>query len=385
MLNYPLFVLFRDDWNNEQFLFTDPIEIICARNEQEFHLAFMRLEEVRKQGKWLAGYLSYEAGFLFEKSLRHLVQDQQDVPLLCFGVFHNLSAPDHPLARPYLGQKTFFHNPQISWDFETYQQKFDQFHQNLCHGNCYQGNLTFPITAQWSGDPLRAFWSFTEHEPVRYGSFVSLQGPLILSRSPELFFHINDKKWIEARPMKGTMPRGANIAEDQKIIADLKKDAKNLSENRMIVDLLRNDLSRIAVAGTIKTPFLFEIESYTTVHQMVSSICGELTHDLPIKDIFSALFPCGSITGVPKIKSMEVLQKLENKSRGIYCGSIGFIAPSSIMRFSVSIRTISLFPDHQAIFNVGGAITYESTAQSEYEECLLKSKFAIGNITNHSP
>ncbi|MBY7649676.1 MAG: aminodeoxychorismate synthase, component I [Candidatus Liberibacter europaeus] len=377
MKNYPSFVLFRDDWKSEQLLFTDPVDIICARNEQEFHLAFSRIENARLQGKWLAGYISYEAGFLFDKSLRHLIQAEQDVPLLCFGVFKAPTSPNHVLSRPYQSQKIFLHNPKISWNFKTYQKKFEKFYQNLCSGNCYQGNLTFPIIAQWYGDPLKAFWSLIERQPVRYGSLISLQGPIILSRSPELFFDINNKGYIETRPMKGTMSRGKNILEDQKIVSAFKKDCKNLSENRMIVDLLRNDLSRISITGTVKTPSLFEIEQYTTIHQMVSSVCGQLVHTLQIKDIFAALFPCGSITGVPKIKSMQILQKIEKKPRGIYCGAIGFISPTSIMRFSVAIRTISLFPNNKAVFNVGGAITYDSNAESEYEECLLKSKFAI--------
>ncbi|MBA5723984.1 aminodeoxychorismate synthase component I [Candidatus Liberibacter sp.] len=384
MQNFPPFILFRDDWTSESLLFSDPIEVICARNEQEFYSAFPRLEQARLQGKWLAGYLSYEAGFFLEKSLRHLAQFDQRIPLLCFGVFDSPPSSDPSLIFRSSSSKEFLLDPRVSWNFETYRQKFQELYQELRCGNCYQGNLTFPITANWSGDPLSAFWSLIARQPVRYGSFVSLEGPIVLSRSPELFFHINEQGWIETRPMKGTMPRGLNPLEDQKLIDTLRNDSKNLTENRMIVDLLRNDLSRISTTGTVKTLNLFEIESYTTVHQMVSTICGKLIKDLSLKEIFSALFPCGSITGVPKIQTMKIIQRLEQMPRGIYCGAIGFIAPSSVMRFSVAIRTISLFRDNQAVLNVGGAITYDSTAQSEYEECLLKSRFASENVTNLS-
>ncbi|AHA27802.1 aminodeoxychorismate synthase component I [Candidatus Liberibacter americanus] len=378
MKNGSPFILFRDDWKKDLLLFSDPVDIICARNEREFYPSFAKMEEARIKGKWLAGYISYEAGFLLNKSLKHLFKPRQDIPLICFGVFNSPpSKEDILLPHIYKKQKYFLHNPQISWDYKLYKRKFEQFYQNLRCGNCYQGNITFPITAEWLGDPLIAFCSLIEKQPVRYGSLVSLQEPIILSRSPELFFYINDKGIIETRPMKGTAPRGKNFEEDQKIIDNFKKENKNLSENIMIIDLLRNDIARICIPGTVNTHSLFEIESYNTLHQMISGVCGKISPNLKIKDIFSALFPCGSITGVPKIKSMQVLQQLEETPRGIYCGAIGFISPTSTMRFSVAIRTITLFPDNRAILNVGGAVTYESNAEAEYEECLLKSRFAI--------
>ena len=236
-----------------------------------------------------------------------------------------------------------------------------------------------PIHARWSGDPRAAFWSLIDRQPVKYGALVALDGPVLLSRSPELFFRVDADGWIETHPMKGTAKRGASALEDAEIIAAMRADEKTQAENRMIVDLLRNDISRISEVGTLDVPKLFDIETYPTVHQMVSHVRAKLLPEISLKDIFTALFPCGSITGAPKMRAMEILHDLEDGPRDAYCGAIGFIAPNGVMRFSVAIRTISLFENGDAVFNVGGGIVFDSTAQSEYEECLLKARFAVGD------
>jgi para-aminobenzoate synthetase component 1 len=205
-------------------------------------------------------------------------------------------------------------------------------------------------------------------------------GPIVLSRSPELFFEIDREGWIETHPMKGTAPRGATPEEDERLKEFLRNDEKNQAENRMIVDLLRNDISLISEVGSLDVPELFRIESYPTVHQMVSRVRAKLLPDLSLRNIFAALFPCGSITGAPKIRAMEVLRDLETSPRGVYCGAIGWIAPGGAMRFSVAIRTISLYPQSEAVYNVGGGVVFDSTAEEEYRECLLKARFATGTV-----
>ena len=160
----------------------------------------------------------------------------------------------------------------------------------------------------------------------------------------------------------------------------LLNDPKNQAENRMIVDLLRNDISLVSEVGTLDVPELFRVETYPTLHTMVSRVRAKLLPDLSIRAIFAALFPCGSITGAPKIRAMEVLNALEGVPRDVYCGAIGWIAPGGPMRFSVAIRTISLFPDGEAVYNVGGGIVFDSTAEAEYQECLLKARFATGTL-----
>lgn len=374
------FVLLRDDREDRTVVFADPLAVVTVRERAGFEPAFAALQAAHEKGHWIAGFMSYEAGHLFEKKLAPLAKEKRPTPLMSFGIFEK-PADEHPLATPRqrVENEPFLADPRADWDFETYRGRFDRLHQHLRQGDCYQANLTMPIRARWNGDPLAAFWSLIERQPVRYGAFVSLDGPKLLSRSPELFFDIDKEGWIETHPMKGTAPRGGNAAEDERIIAAMQADPKSQAENRMIVDLLRNDISRITEVGTLHVPKLFAVETYPTVHQMVSHVRAKLTPGISIRDIFAALFPCGSITGAPKMRAMEILHDLEDSPRDAYCGAIGMIAPDGTMRFNVAIRTISLFEDGSAVFNVGGGIVFDSTAEAEYEECLLKARFAVGD------
>ncbi|MDR6900747.1 aminodeoxychorismate synthase component I [Rhizobium miluonense] len=375
------YVLFRDDSTGQMMIFAEPAEIIIAHTRAQFFDALDRMEEAKRQGQWLAGYIAYEAGHLFEEKLAPFAEENRETPLLCFGVFEGPAAGDHPLCQPAkrVENQELLTEPKAAWNFETYQERFDRLHQHLRLGDCYQANLTMPIHARWNGDPRAAFWSLIERQPVKYGALVELGGPIILSRSPELFFRTDENGWIETHPMKGTAKRGANAVEDERIIAAMLADEKTQAENRMIVDLLRNDISRITEVGTLDVPKLFEIETYPTLHQMVSHVQAKLRPGISIRDILTALFPCGSITGAPKIRAMEILHDLEDGPRDAYCGAIGMISPDGAMRFSVAIRTITLFEDGRAVFNVGGGIVFDSTAEAEYEECLLKARFAVGD------
>lgn len=375
------YVLFRDDSTGQVMIFAEPAEIIIAHTCASFFDALDRMEEVKRQGKWLAGYMAYEAGHLFEEKLAPFTEENRETPLLCFGVFDAPAGDGHPLGQPLQRQENqeFLTEPKAAWNFETYQERFDRLHQHLRLGDCYQANLTMPIRARWNGDARAAFWSLIDRQPVKYGALVDLGGPIILSRSPELFFRTDEDGWIETHPMKGTAKRGKDAAEDDAIIATMLADEKTQAENRMIVDLLRNDISRVTEVGTLDVPKLFEIETYPTLHQMVSHVQARLLPDMTIRDILAALFPCGSITGAPKMRAMEILHALEDGPRDAYCGAIGMIAPNGAMRFSVAIRTITLFEDGRAVFNVGGGIVFDSTAEAEYEECLLKARFAVGD------
>jgi len=200
-------------------------------------------------------------------------------------------------------------------------------------------------------------------------------GPDIISCSPELFFTLNRDGMIETKPMKGTQPRSCDPIKDKELRSFLANDPKNRAENLMIVDLLRNDLSRICQPGSVKVPQLFEIESYSTVHQMTSQIVGQTKAGKHLSDIIRALFPCGSITGAPKVRAMEILNTLEPSARDVYCGSIGWAAPDGRAEFNVAIRTLML-ESKLGQLNVGGGVIYDSTAESEYEEALWKARFA---------
>lgn len=369
--------IFRNDESGRQLVFDRPADIIVAYDAKDFLPALAAAQAASDAGKWLAGYFSYEAGYLLEPKLVPLLPEGRRAPLVCLGVF---DAPFEQAVPQSGGAATNgpIFDARASWSQNEYAGRFARLHDHIRKGDCYQGNLTFPVQAQWSGDPLAAFDALTERQPVKYGALISLSDPIVLSRSPELFFEIDAAGMIETHPMKGTAPRGATKAEDARLKAFLRNDEKNQAENRMIVDLLRNDISLISEVGTLEVPELFRIESYPTVHQMVSRVRAKLLPDLGIRQIFAALFPCGSITGAPKIRAMEILHDLEATPRDVYCGAIGWIAPGGTMRFSVAIRTISLFSSGEAVYNVGGGVVFDSTAEEEYQECLLKARFATG-------
>jgi para-aminobenzoate synthetase component 1 len=371
------FILFHDDLSGDELLFDHPLEIISADRPEDFFHALEAVQQAHDSGKWLAGYLSYEAGYLLEPKLRPLIPDGRRTPLICFGVFDGPSASALPSPRRPATNGPIF-GVKASWSFEDYKRRFDIVHRHLRQGDCYQANLTFPVTANWTGDPLSAFDALAERQRVKYGALVCLGEPVVLSRSPELFFDVDADGWIETHPMKGTAPRGKTPEEDEALKRFLLNDPKNQAENRMIVDLLRNDISLISEVGTLDVPELFRIESYATVHQMVSRVRAKLKPRLTIAEIMAALFPCGSITGAPKIRAMEILRELETAPRNAYCGAIGWIEPGGRMRFNVAIRTITLFSSGEAVYNVGGGVVFDSTAQEEYAECLLKARYATG-------
>ncbi|MGA1833378.1 aminodeoxychorismate synthase component I [Rhizobium wenxiniae] len=375
------YILFRDDLAERQLLFASPTELVVARSVDEVIPALRRLEECRASGKWLAGYLAYEAGYVFEEKLRALVQAGRETPLVCMGVFDGPVEDGDARLEPPTGLTpgAALSGPHAAWNEEAYAARFSVLHDHLRKGDCFQGNLTMPIEAYWSGDAPELFWSLIARQPVRYGALAELGGPAIVSRSPELFFSVDEDGWIETHPMKGTAARGASPEEDEAIKTQMLADEKTLAENRMIVDLLRNDISHVSEAGTLSVPKLFEIETYPTVHQMVSHVRARLLPDVGLPEIMQALFPCGSITGAPKLSAMTILQKLERVPRDAYCGAIGWCDPAGPMRFSVAIRTISLFSGGRAVFNVGGGIVFDSMPQAEYEECLLKARFAVGD------
>ncbi|WP_185983248.1 aminodeoxychorismate synthase component I [Aureimonas mangrovi] len=373
------FALFRDDFSGEELLFREPSALIVAQEAGEFASALDAVEEARGAGRWLAGYVSYEAGYLLEPKLAPLLPAGRRAPLLCFGVF---DGPDDPRARrpfrPSSNEEPRIEASRPRWSRTDYARRFERLHAHLRAGDCYQANLTFPIDARWQGDPLALFDDLARRQSVRHSALIELTGPVVLSRSPELFFEVSREGMIEARPMKGTVPRGRTREEDDAARHFLANDAKNRAENLMIVDLLRNDISRVTETGSLDVPELFRVESFSTVHQLVSHVRAKLAPGVDFSEILAALFPCGSITGAPKIRAMEILRELEGAPRDVYCGAVGWMAPGHRMAFNVAIRTLSLFGNGEARFDVGGGVVFDSTADGEYDECLLKARFATG-------
>ncbi|MCT4334770.1 aminodeoxychorismate synthase component I [Paracoccus sp. YLB-12] len=352
-------------------LFARPQAIIRADTAAGVVPALAAIEAARARGCWLAGYLSYELGYALTPKLAPLMPASRDVPLILMGVF------DAPLPPPPLPDTADVRisAPRPMWDRQRYDAAIAAVHRYIEAGDTYQINLTFPMQCDCTGDPVAIHAALSARQPVGEGVFVDLGGPVVLSRSPELFFAVDAERRIETRPMKGTAPRGANPADDAAAAAALERSPKDRAENLMIVDLLRNDISRVCVPGSVHVPRLFQIEPYATVHQMTSTVRGQLTPDARFADILQALFPCGSITGAPKIRSMEIIAELEGAARGVYCGAIGWLDPSGPMRFGVAIRTPLMTAPGRLRLNVGGGITHDSRAGSEWEEALCKSAF----------
>lgn len=356
--------------------FDTPRRLIVAHGLTDVAPALAELDLVRAQGAWVAGFASYELGYALEPRLAPLMPANRRLPLLQFGVYDD---PCLPVA--VAGGPAHLMGLTPGWSRDRYDAAFQRVHDYICAGDTYQVNLTFPIHGRASGSHQAIYAALTRAQPVRFGVLLEADGlPAILSRSPELFFRTTATGQIETRPMKGTQPRSADPIEDAHRVDFLRNDEKNQAENLMIVDLLRNDISRICDAGSVCVPELFTVESYETVHQMVSLVRGQMRAGTGLGDIFQALFPCGSITGAPKLRAMEIIAELEHSPREIYCGTIGWAAPDGRSEFNVAIRTL-MVDDGAVTLNVGGGVVYDSTAHSEYEEALWKARFATQLMT----
>ena len=349
--------------------FKNPLKIIKARSPSEVRVALKELQKCLDNGYWIAGLASYELSYALEAKLSNLSHSSQPIPLIQFGVF------DGP-SNTKLESSTYSISSFVSeWDETKYKKVFDQVLAYIKAGDIYQANLTFSLFADFQGDPWTFYKDLQKTQKVKYGAYVDLDSKTsILSRSPELFFKTDNAMNISTRPMKGTQPRDRDDEKDKKNLEFLKNDTKNRAENLMIVDLLRNDISRISKVGTVKVPELYKIETYETVHQMTSLVVGEMNKKTTVSELLEALFPCGSITGAPKIRAMEIIHELEQRPRDIYCGTIGWMAPDGSSEFNVAIRTL-LIQNGKAVLNVGGGVVFDSTSQSEYEEALWKSRF----------
>jgi para-aminobenzoate synthetase component 1 len=353
--------------------FRKPVDVLVAHDLDDVPAVLAQMEAARSAGHWLAGVASYELGYAFSHKLRALMPQGRRLPLLQFGVFDApvpCDGPDRAGTRPTLTA------PVPDWGFDRYAKAMVTLKNYIAAGDIYQANFTFPMSAQMTGAAVDLYHALKLRQPVGYGAYVDLGDDVLLSRSPELFFKVDAAGVITTRPMKGTMPRGASAQQDDANKNWLLASEKNRAENLMIVDLLRNDVGRLAEIGSVKVPKLFSIETYETVHQMTSEVCAQLRPDLTVTDLFTALFPCGSITGAPKIRAMQIIAELENAPRDAYCGAIGWLSPDGPMGFNVAIRTMVVGRDGAVRLNVGGGIVYDSTAEAEYEEALWKARFA---------
>jgi para-aminobenzoate synthetase component I len=369
------FVCLDDSLSGRTLLFEQPVEILAAWTPREALQVLDRMERLRQDGMELAGYFAYELGYVFEPRLLPLLPEGRRVPLVNFAAFETTRSGDVPgKDGPALVIRLEPH-----WSPQSYAARFERVRDYIAAGDVYQINLTFPLNGELKGDPLALYRALRKRQPVAHGGVVALGAETILSLSPELFFEL-EHGVVRSRPMKGTARRGLGPHEDMMIARDLKEDEKQRAENLMIVDLLRNDIGRLSRIGTVRVPQLFTVETYNTLHQMTSTVEGELAGGLTIREILAGLFPCGSVTGAPKIRAMEIIRELEATPRGVYCGAIGRIAPDGSMRFNVAIRTLTVFPDNRFLLNVGSGLVADSRADTEYDECLLKARFLNDSI-----
>ncbi len=354
----------RDQANAYWEFFDTPLTVLIATKPEEVRSVLDQVEMATQRGLQCVGYVAYEAASALDASL---AVHPSNLPLAVFGIFESCqrltTLPSRQSSAAWL-------RPVMSC--EQYTNKIQKIKTLLSHGESYQVNLTHTLQGSYEGEPLDLFAALYDAQPTAYAAFIQLNDLAIASVSPELFFCL-DGNQITTQPMKGTAPRAANVEEDLANKRALENSEKDRSENIMIVDMIRNDLGRICQPGTITAAKLFTIESFPTVWQQTSSVSGKT--EAGLTDILTALFPCASITGAPKKRTMEIINDLEDHARGIYTGCIGVLKPDRSMRFSVAIRTLVMETDtRSASYGIGGGIVWDSAPLSEWQESLDKSR-----------
>ena len=359
--------------NQRSFYFDDFEDILIFRKGDDVGAFFARIEEYQLKGYWLAGYFDYEFSGFLDPVLK-VKQRSKDHVYAWFGVCR---LPGRLKEKVRCGADVFSvreFNDEIA--YSEYLSSIEKIRQYLLCGDTYQVNYTFGRRFVFYEDVRNFYNCLSMSQPTEYMALIDTGDKQIVSFSPELFFKTSGRQ-ISVRPMKGTLRRGFTSEEDNRKKALLVNSEKDRAENLMIVDLLRNDLGR--VCKKVETLSLFDVEKYRTVFQMTSTVRGELKSGVPLKDIFAALFPCGSVTGAPKIRTMEIIEELEKEPRGVYTGAVGYFAPEGEMCFSVAIRTVEI-ENNTARVCVGGGIVIDSEAEKEYAEACLKSDFINRNF-----
>ncbi|MDW7773325.1 MAG: aminodeoxychorismate synthase component I [Desulfobulbaceae bacterium] len=373
--------------NHRSCLFLDPVKWLICGNRDQAALFFQECRELRQQGYFLAGWFSYEFGYLLEPSL-YRASEKIAGPFSVLGVFKNPIIFDHHAdnsgrisgltgAQAIREEKYSISDVRTNVSELEHRQALEKIKHYLAAGDTYQVNFTLKLRFGFNGSVSSCYRALRRNQSVSYGAWIRRQGKDILSFSPELFFRADTEK-VTVKPMKGTMSRGRTTAEDVSRMKALRRDAKNVSENVMIVDLLRNDLGRFlhkSGGGSVRPRSLFDVEVYETLLQMTSTIDGvpAVRGNPQFDEIVEALFPCGSVTGAPKIRTMEIIHELEKEQRGVYCGAIGFCSDREAF-FNVPIRTVVL-EEGKGEMGIGSGIVHDSDPEAEWEECLLKGAF----------
>ncbi len=371
---------------------------VTARASDELSEAFARIESARRSGYWVALLLEYELGEWLEPTLQPLAKPtparatqgtqgtqgtpavpqvtqagQAGSPRLTALIFDHMSieAPWTTAGHPTHSAAILSIEPAITR--EAYIQRVEQLRAWIADGEVYQVNTTLPLTVRTSGNAQTLYRQIASLHPSAHAAYIEDDARTVLSFSPELFLQRSGQTLI-TRPMKGTAPRSADPAQDKRLGAELLASLKNRAENLMIVDLLRNDLGRIALSGSVRADPLFSLERYPSVWTMTSTVQAALQDNTTFESILRALFPCGSVTGAPKIAAMKKIQQTDPQLRGLYCGSLGWMAPSGDFSLNVAIRTLVMGEDGVGTYGVGGGIVHDSDPAQEWEECHWKAR-----------
>lgn len=368
-----------DAENRASYCFAAPERVLVAEVPAEVPALLQELEQVTRRGKYVAGYLAYEAGYPF---VDLDTPASMEAPVGWFGVYdrlHRLTPMDVERGLSTLKTGPPVEDVRLAVDRDTYLEDVREIRRHIQAGNVYQTNYTAPVRFRTSGDPRSLYRRLRRRQHVPYGAYLNLGDRQILSCSPELFFR-RDGDRVVTRPMKGTIRRGRTLEEDRSLRDELASDPKNQAENLMIVDLLRNDLSVCCRPGSVEVPDLYTTEPYDSVTQMTSTVEGRLRADQGLESIIRALFPCGSVTGAPKRRSMRLIRDIESTPRGVYCGAIGMAGPDAAV-FNVAIRT-AVIDGEEGTMGVGSGIVWDSEPGAEYDECELKTQFLTPSATS---
>lgn len=352
--------------------FGEPLHVLSAEHPHDVREVLDAAEAEARAGRWCVGFVRYEAAPVFEpRAAVHADNADRHThgPLAWFGVFDE--------ALPWSDDEAAGHYGPLQWqaslDEPEFSRRVERIHQAIRDGEVYQVNLTAPLHSRFDGDPLALFHALRRAQPQAYAAFVDLGERQLLSVSPELFFDWRDDRLL-ARPMKGTAPRGATPAEDRALADGLRASEKERAENLMIVDLLRNDLARLSTPFGVHVDSLFDLRPWPTVWQMTSDVVARTRAGLTLSDVFTALFPCGSVTGAPKLRAMHWIHMLEDGPRGVYCGALGVLQPGGAATFNVPIRTVALHGG-RARCGIGSGITIDAGAEAEWREWQHKRGF----------
>ncbi len=374
------------DHQEAAYLYDDPLEIINVTNPSDLKNAFAQIQTALDQGFHVAGYISYEAGYWFENKLKSLMPEKLGFPLLYMGIFKSrdiLNSHDaDDYWREYDDATAYsIDNINLSLNRDQYEIAFNKIQDYLKSGDTYQVNFTQKASFDFKGSAKAFYSALRKAQQVEYAAYIQSDEHYFLSLSPELFIKKTGQH-LKVKPMKGTSRRGRNNKEDDELEQALYNSVKEKAENLMIVDLLRNDLSKMAEKASVHVSKLFEVEKYRTLLTMTSTIDATLNDKYSALDVLASVFPCGSVTGAPKIRAMQIIEQLEKTERGIYTGAIGYFTPGGDMCFSVPIRTLTIDKSGKGELGIGGAIVADSNCISEYDECLLKAQFVTKSFVN---